>query len=515
MTESHEGKGYSKIDPETARKFGTGVAPDQAAKPNRVDPNAAWDDPYLGVLELRRRRAPRFPIGVFGENWGQWLSDAADAAACPVDYVAMPLLSSASCLVGNARWPFAQPGWREPPHLWCGSVGYSGDGKTPGATCLLRDVLPELEHRIVGDYEDRLRDWEQAVDADRAALAKWRKDLKDDPKAPRPDPLAEPMRPMKPRLRQYDVTVEQVGMVLAHAAPKGVLVTRDELAGWLLGMDNYNMAARPFWIESYNGGFYRVERRKHEAEPIDIEHMTVAIYGSIQPPRLAELCGAPDDGLFSRFQWSWPDPLPFRLGDRAPNTGWAIEALDRLRVLEPSVANKPILLPLAGDALDYLDAFAHEMEDRKAVAGGLMVSAYGKARGTALRLSLVLEFLWWCGRDGFDPPPEVISADAFVAGASMVADYFMPMAERVYGDAGASLDEKNALTLGRWILQELPAEVHVRHLQRQVRLPGLRSARDIKKAAAILVDADWLRAPNVGFGEQRKVAYPVNPKLKG
>ena len=59
--------------------------------------------------------------------------------------------------------------------------------------------------------------------------------------------------------------------------------------------------------------------------------------------------------------------------------------------------------------------------------------------------------------------------------------------------------------------------MHVRTLLREVRLPGLRSAEQIKKAADLLVEADWLRAPaKTVFGQPRsRVAYPVNPEIGG
>ena len=79
--------------------------------------SGGWGEPYMGVLRLRRRPPPPLPLEVFGETWGQWLLDAADAAACPIDYVVAPLLSSISALIGNSRWAQAWPGWDEPPHL--------------------------------------------------------------------------------------------------------------------------------------------------------------------------------------------------------------------------------------------------------------------------------------------------------------------------------------------------------------------------------------------------------------
>jgi hypothetical protein len=99
-------------------------------------------------------------------------------------------------------------------------------------------------------------------------------------------------------------------------------------------------------------------------------------------------------------------------------------------------------------------------------------SALGKARGAALRLALVLEMLWWCSEDTTAPPPRQIEARAFAAAATLVADYFVPMAERVYGDAAATQTERAAATLARWIFAKRPREVYVRDLQRTVRLPG-------------------------------------------
>ena len=173
------------------------------------------------------------------------------------------------------------------------------------------------------------------------------------------------------------------------------------------------------------------------------------------------------------------------------------------------------MTPLTPDAQRLMDEFGKEMEARLDQAGGLLRSAYGKARGAALRLSLVLEWLWCCGKADMSLPPDSISEEAFAAAATLVGEYFMPMAERVFGDAGATDVERNAATLAQWILKERPDEVHVRRLQREVRLPGLRSAEQIKDAAKVLVDADWLRAPVIGFGAQSKVAYPVNPRLWG
>src|ERR1041384_634959 len=106
-----------------------------------------WPEPDMSVLRPDRPRPPNLPLSVFGPAWAEWIASAAEAAACPPDYVAAPLLAAASALIGNARWAQATPGWAEPPHLWLGVVGDSGSGKRPGADCPLRGVRAGSEAR--------------------------------------------------------------------------------------------------------------------------------------------------------------------------------------------------------------------------------------------------------------------------------------------------------------------------------------------------------------------------------
>lgn len=492
-----------------------------AAVPPKTAGQDAWPEPDMGVLLLHRRSPPNLPLNAFGPAWSALITTAAEAAACPPDYIVAPLLTSVSALIGHARWAQASPGWAEPPHLWVGAVGDSGNGKSPGADCLLRDVLPEIEQRMAAEFPERLREWRASVEFENAAEGRWKSEVQDAQKSGAPAPLP-PVRtagpePQAPRLRQNDVTIEKVAVLLATAALKGLLIVRDELSGWIAGMNSYNDAGRSFWVEAYGGRPYRVERVKHP-EPIDVPRLAVAVYGTTQPDKLALLMRDADDGLLARMLWTWPKPIPFRLGRQAPGAHWVIGALDRLRELDlqPGEPPSPVMVPLTEEARSMMEEFGREMQQRQEFAGGLMRSACGKARGQALRLALLLEFMWWCGQDGMAPPPTEISPRAFATAAMLIDDYFLPMAERVYGDASTTGIERNTATLARWIVREKPTELHVRHLQRDVRLPGLRSADEIKAAATALIEADWLRPPDpkAGFvpGRAREV-YSVNPKL--
>ena len=291
----------------------------------------------MSVLRLRRREPPALPLEVFGA-WGKWIDEAANAPhARRLRRAAVVVL-----LVGIDR----------ALSLAAGVAGLGGTAasldrrrrrqrrrQVPGGDCLHRNVLPAIKSRMVGDFPERLREWQAAIEADKAAYKAWQEAVraaqkKNEKIPPPPHPTVSDVPPERPRLRQTDVTVEQLAMILATAAPKGVVVVRDELAGWLDGMNSYNPAGRAFWIEAYGGRHYSVERRKHGKEPIEIPRLAVAVCGGTQPDRLSQLIAAADDGLLSRIQWGWPEPVAFRIGEKPPHAAWAAAALDKLRELE-------------------------------------------------------------------------------------------------------------------------------------------------------------------------------------
>jgi hypothetical protein len=483
------------------------------------------EKPDTSILRLNRRPPPGLPLNVFGHEWRMWIEDVADAACCPADYVAGPLLAAASCLIGNARWAQAWPGWEEPPHLWVGSVGDSGDGKSPGADALFRHVLPELERRMAADFPDQHREWQAASEAFDARVEEWKASIRKirDSNAPPLPPQGEPPpEPQSPRLRQNDVTIERVATLLAAAAPKGLLMVRDELAGFLLGMTAYNDAARPFWLEAYGGRQYRVERQKNP-DPIVIPRLAVSWFGGIQPERLSEVMQEADDGLLARFCWLWPEPVPFAILSRAPGIEAAISRLDRLRLLQlqdTASGPMPTLVPLTAAAQEMFSTFCGELQQGRDLTAGLMRSTYGKARGLTLRLALVLDHLWWCAHEGFDPPPSTIGVPALEAAIVLVRSYLLPMAARTYGDAASTQAERNVATLARWIAKERPDEVRTRSLQRgelpSTPLPGLKQAEHIHAACRALGEAGWLLQPAGSSnprGGRPPAAYPVDPRL--
>jgi hypothetical protein len=125
-------------------------------------------------------------------------------------------------------------------------------------------------------------------------------------------------------------------------------------------------------------------------------------------------------------------------------------------------------------------------------------------------LSLVLEHLRWWAQDGCTAPPNVITEEVFPA--KFVAECAMPMAKRTYGDAACTPIDRNTATRAHWIANPV---VHVREMQRNVRLPGLTTADTIHAACNALIEAGWLGQPvhGTGFQQRGTMSYPVSPRI--
>ena len=502
------------------RALGRGVLADALGNQASTSAPPPPTLPEMGFLSRTRLPAPPLPLDAFGPWWARWLEQAAAGANAPPDYVALPLLAAASALIGNARWVRAWHGWAEPPSLWCASVGNPSSGKSPGAAPVMREVLGMVEAHMARDYPGELAAWKEAAKVAELIEKQWEKDVAAAVKnsgdmPPRPREATHRPAPVRPRVRVSDATVEALAAIL-HGLPNGVLHVRDELAGWLLNLHRYSGGSdRPFWLESYVGGPYTVDRQKNPV-PLFIPRLAVATFGTIQPDRLEDALTGVDDGLAGRFLWAWPDPYPFRRPVQSCDAPAAALRLQRLAGLAMPPGDDgephPAYVPLDPDATDLLERFGQEMQAGEGGATGLLLSSMGKARGQALRLALVLELLRWCADADAEAEPSKVGLPAMQAAADLMRCYFLPMAARVLGDASVPAEERNARTLAEWIMRTRPALVNVSSIRDGARLPGLRETEPVKQACRFLADARWLLPPvDTGQPGRPRGDWTVNP----
>jgi len=460
-----------------------------------------WGVPDMTLLNARRRSPPPFPAELFGPLW-PLVADLAAGAGAPVDYIAGALLGTAAALVGTKRQvqPFETSNWKEPAILWIGAVGEPSSNKTP-ALSAVTGPLRAIEDWLGESHAEELQMW-QALDARakaehdnwKDAVKKAAKNGADTPSKPLaandPDPL------QRPRLMVMDTTPEALWDVL-EGNPQGVLSMRDELAGWLLNFDRYNGDARAFFLEAWNGKPFTVDR-KSRLKPMLLKTSAVSVLGGIQPDRLATvLLAGDDDGMAARIVYFWPEPVPYRRPQRIAD----VERLDRLfrRLVSlkwsqhPDGSPAPVVLPLEPDAADRFETWKRENDAAEIEAGALYKGFVGKASALVLRGSLVVELLIWADEGNADEPRAVSLATLELV-CAFVETYAKPMALRVFGDAALKPADRAAASLARYIKSNRLNLLNLR-IMRRVGLPLLKEPMELKDAANVLVEAEWLK-PN-------------------
>ena len=483
------------------------------------------DHPLPSLALLRDRRpAPAFPAALLGPVWARRVDEAAEAKNSPPDYVAAGLLAGAAACVGNARWAAPWPGWSEPPFLWIGCVGNPSSGKTPGMGATFGDVLPELEKELSADFPEALRAWETKNAEAGAVKKRWESEVtravKGDMAPPQmPDGAAPPPRPVRPRLVTSEPTIEAVALLL-QGCPRGLVLHRDELAAFIGSFDKYSNGAggdRAAWLESWNGRFKAIDRAGRP-EPIIVPHFGLGIVGTIQPDRLEDLTGGPDDGLAVRFLWTFPEPRPFARPKRQHDAeAWQrdLARLLRLNMVTPEGGEpRPWHMRFTDTAAGLVEEAARDWAGREANAAGLMLGALGKARGHMIRLALVVELLRWCAERPGEEAPGEVGEEAALAAAGLMDGYFLPMAERAFGGGALSEDERHGRTLLRHILSTGAEVVNERTIRETPGLRGLSSADTVRAAAVVLRRDDvLLPQPHDAKPGRPRAEHRVNPRL--
>lgn len=487
-----------------------------------------WPMPDMTLATAQAAPAPALPLGnVFPGGWAEWVSEAAEAAGAPPDYVAGALLSAGGSLIGNARWANPWGEWREPPALKVALIGRPSSNKSPGLDALV-GPLNELEAAENADHAERRREWQTLATAAALRREAWQRDVKDAVKAghapPRmPAEAEEPTAPQRRRLVSTDPTVEKAAR-LSAANPRGLLLVRDELAGWMAGMDRYGAGGggsdRAFWLQAYGGRPWTPDRVKDGDTEVSVPHLLWGIVGGIQPDRLAStLLTGDDDGLAARFLYAWPEPRKPVRPRPTPGLARGRAWMARLRAL-PWQPPEPVVLPFTEGARAALQDWREQAAGMEDGAAGLFLSWLGKLPGFAVRLALVLEHLAWAAEPEGREPPEAVGEVALLRAVLFLDEYAVPMARRAFGEAALPQAERDARQLARWLLKQHPRPevVNVRVLRRMAGGPGIAGAPRLRAALDELAALGWVRPAPAREGETAGRArddWAINPALAG
>lgn len=481
-----------------------------------------WGEPDLSLIRQEAYAAPELPLSIFSPAWAQWIKEAAEGAGAPPAFVAAALLAAAGAVIGNARWASPWHQWKEPPTINVALVGRPSSGKSP-ALDQVQELIATLEMEANEDWSQRQLENKRATLEATERMKRYEADVKEAVRLGNtpPDMMEDYVAPEpieRRRLVSTDTTIEKAAR-LSKSNPRGLLLIRDELAGWLGSMDRYANGAggdRAFWLQAYGGRSWTTDRVK-DADPVVIPHLVWSIIGTIQPDRAASLLmSGDDDGLAARILYCWPDPLPPLRPSCQADTEAALNRLRRLRNVSWEGAPEPKLVPFTEDAAVKLHMWQLEAAALEANAAGLMLSWIGKLPGMALRLSLIFTLLAWSEAPQGASEPEAVDDQAITAAITFLRDFAIPMARRTFGAAALPQAERDSSVLAHWVSQQkpLPDKVNTRELRRLREGPAIPDAKRMEAALHELELAGWCRPAHRtgGVGRTRK-DWEINPKL--
>lgn len=488
------------------------------------DPSTKWPEPEMSIGTPTLPPAPVMSDGEFTQvfgPWASWLKNAAEVKNAPVDYVAAALLTTASAAIGNSRWAVPWGGWKEPPVLWAMLVGDPSSNKSPALDAVL-DPVKDIQAEMSETYRAARQKWDGENEVAALSLAQWKQEAKaamaegiDTPKKPDTADAGKP--PVRDRIAITDITTEKVAELLSTTW-RGLLLARDELSGWLGGMDRYNGGGdRPFWLEAYGGRSYTIDR-KNSPEPIMVDHLSVAILGGTQPDKLASLlANCDDDGLLARFMVVSPQAAPLVRPSVELDDEKVTQAIKRLHSLphgeDEHGKRRPYFIHFTDDAADALQEFRERCRVWEGEATGLFKSHIGKMPGLVVRVANVLAHLDWAANVGGEFASD-INANHVGRACHFVGEYLRYHAYRAYGRAKPPKEVQGAQVIACIIQEEGLVLFKARDIQNRGRT-GLAKTVEVKAALDVLVDADWVRQVREDNGGRPAVSYAVNPRLRG
>lgn len=492
-------------------------------------------------LPTEERKVPNLDEKMIPEILREWVMDVAERMHVAPELIAAPAIVSMASVVGRkiGIFPRKNDNWFVVPNLWGAVVARPGSLKSPAIAEAMRplDMLARAASEKYQADKNGVEAREQALTMEfEAKREELKKSFKSDKGKSRPleaelAEIQEELRNIKVVERRYktnDATVEKLGHILRDN-PNGILLFRDELAGWIRTLDKAGREGdREFYLESWNGyGSYSVDRIGNGT--VHIPALCLSIFGGIQPSKIeAQIKGASggkdDDGLLQRFQiLVYPERKPeWQDVDRLPNEkafdqiadyfSW-LDKLDGKQIASEVCKKENIPgVRFSDDAQEVFRSWRKTLENRleSREIDNLPFEAH-LAKYRSLVPSLAL--LFWL--------PEVAQG-TFEGGVSKLAtelavqwaSFLEAHARRVY-DSDAEIGATGALTLHRKIISgDLVDGTPLRRIYRS-HWSHLSDNDEVDAAVETLETLGWLRVLNeTGRGGLSRI-IKIHPKFLG
>jgi hypothetical protein len=362
----------------------------------------------------------------------------------------------------------------------------------PPALELAMRAVRERQRKAMRDHAEAMRTYEAEQLNHERDLTAWKRSKDGD------DPPEAVEEPKCARCWSDDATIEALAQLLQEN-PRGLLVIRDELAGWL-SFDRYSAskggeAAK--WLEMFGGRALVVDRKT--SGTIYVPQAAVSIVGGIQPGILARYVGQEhrDNGLLPRLLLTMPPRLPrvWTEADIDPKAEARIAAIfDGLYDLKPASnadgEPRPAIVQLTAEGKQAWIDFYNQHNAEAANLSGDLAAAWAKLEGYAARLALVHHLIRKVSGEDVGDGIDAVS----IAAGVKLSRWFAHEARRVYAML-AEDDEARQRRQSVELIERKGGSVTVRDWQRT------RSHRTADDA-----EADLAELMTAGVGRWEEVA---------
>lgn len=432
-----------------------------------------------------------FPTDVLPAPLDRFVVEGARAIGCDPVYVILPMLSAMASAIGNTRRIELKRSWTEPAVIWTAIVGDSGTLKSPA----LELALGAIRKRQKKAIKEHAKDMEKyALEALRhkMAMAAWEKDGGEG------DPPEAPKIPILSRTWGDDMTMEALANLL-YENWRGILVVKDELAGWLGSFDRYSQGKggdAPKWLEFFGARPVFIDRKTGNPRRLYIPRAAVSIAGGIQPGTLQNVLERQyfENGLAARLLLACPPRRAKRWSEAVIPKDVeqaVIMIFDRLFSLMPTTGMdgepEPGIVRLSPQAKATWISFYNDHAKEHAGMTGDISALWSKLEGGAARLALVIHCVRWAAGDPKIAQADIVDEHSIAAGVA-ISNWFGKETRRVYAILSESDVDRQRRNLAE-LIQRHGGSMTARDLMRCSR--EYRTAGDAELALLSLTRAGW------------------------
>jgi len=367
-----------------------------------------------------------FPTFIFPSPFKEFIEDCSKSFGCDEAFVATPMLSLLSSVVGGNKRIMFNNTWKESASLYLALVAEPGSMKTPIANFIKQFMLNIINYlELENDREDERYEQEQIeykIDKEVYTIEKKKGNI-----------LPIPSKPKQPIMYDFfleDITVEALAERL-NSNPKGIFLFKDELVSWITSMNQYKGGLgsdKQFYLSAWSNSFASVARKGKRTKNTKKPYLSV--YGAIPPEQLHLFTKQENDGFVDRLLFSYPKPFMKKFNQNQISNS-LITSIEK-EITDFFHDDIEEMITVSSEGIEYLQEWCDKLFEEAFLCENQMKGFLNKYHGQAGSIILILAYI--NGRK------EANVSD--VAHAILAIEYFRKCTEKIFKKEKLSKEDK-------------------------------------------------------------------------